>query len=204
MKVRSKKIILITTSLKRNLAYESFHFRLSDHQNNRIMKKLFLFTIIIGLFTGLSTFAQGKRVSPPAKLSVTTKTGLTISIDYSRPGVKGRTLGKEIAPYGKVWRTGANEATVFEISRDARVEGHTLPAGKYSLYTIPGEKEWTIIFNKDWKQWGTVYKQDRDALRINVKATSTSSFTELLTFNIAENGTVSLNWENTEVNFKVK
>jgi hypothetical protein len=171
------------------------------------MKKLFLLTLIIGLINGLTVSAQQdktKRVSPPAKLSVTTKTGVTISIDYSRPGIKGRTLGKEIAPYGKVWRTGANEATVFEINHDAKVDGHPLPAGKYSLYTIPGDKEWTIIFNKDWKQWGTVYKEESDVLRINVKAASAPSFTELLTFNIAENGNVAIIWGNSKVSFKVK
>lgn len=169
------------------------------------MKKLFLFTVIIAFVGSFSVSAQdkGKRVSPPAKLSVTTKNGLTISIDYSRPGIKGRKL-ENLAPYGKVWRTGANEATVFEINRDAKVEGHVLPAGKYSLYTIPGEKEWTIIFNKDWKQWGTVYKEASDVLRINVKPSTTNSFTELLTFKIAENGTVTLMWANTAVSFKVK
>lgn len=176
--------------------------------NKNVMKKLFLFTlIVIGLFTVRTASAQQdktKRVSPPAKLSVTTKSGLTISIDYSRPGVKGRILGKDIAPYGQVWRTGANEATVFEINRNAKIEGQSLPAGKYSLYTIPGEKEWTIIFNKDWNQWGTVYKEARDILRVKVKASAAPSFTELLTFNILENGTVSFTWGDAKVSFKVK
>ncbi|HEY0666740.1 MAG TPA: DUF2911 domain-containing protein [Sphingobacteriaceae bacterium] len=168
------------------------------------MKKLLLFTLITGLLGVLTATAQQKRPSPPAKLSVTTKSGLTISVDYSRPAIKGRTLGKEIAPYGKVWRTGANEATVFEISRDAKVEGHALPAGKYGLYTIPGEKEWTIIFNKDWKQWGTVYKEENDVLRVKVKAATAPSFTELLTFIIAENGSVSIIWGDAQATFKVK
>ncbi|HXH99633.1 MAG TPA: DUF2911 domain-containing protein [Sphingobacteriaceae bacterium] len=171
------------------------------------MKKLFLFTLIICLLAGVTASAQRektKRVSAPAKLSVITKKGITISIDYSRPAVKGRIIGKDIAPYGKIWRTGANEASVFEISRDAKIQGHALAAGKYSLYTIPGEKEWTIIFNKDWKQWGTIYKDGSDALRVKAKASTVSSFAENLTFTIAENGSVALLWGNSKVEFKVK
>jgi hypothetical protein len=116
------------------------------------MKKLILLALIFSSLANFSAFAQqdkSKRASPPALVSQTLKSGATVSIDYSRPSLKGRTLS-ELAPLGKVWRTGANEATLFEINKDVKIEGKDLAAGKYSIYSIPGEKEWTIIFNKTW------------------------------------------------------
>jgi hypothetical protein len=127
-----------------------------------------------------------------------------ITIDYSQPSVKGREIGKDIAPYGKVWRTGANEATVFEVSKDVKVEGKALPAGKYGLYSIPGKEEWVIIFNKTWKQWGTNYTEADDALRVNVKPGKAPAFTERMTFNVDKSGKVSLLWGNEEVDFSVQ
>jgi hypothetical protein len=126
-----------------------------------------------------------------------------VTIEYSQPSVKGRKIGTEIAPYGKVWRTGANEATVFEVSQDVKVEGQPLAAGKYGLYSIPGENEWVIIFNKTWKQWGTQYKEADDALRVNVKPGKTAEFTEKMTFTIDKSGKVSLMWGDVQVDFNV-
>src|SRR5687767_2945801 len=110
------------------------------------MKKLLLLSAI-ALVT-ISVQAQddkSKRPSPPAKVTETTSSGAVITIDYSQPSVKGREIGKEIAPFGKVWRTGANEATVFEVSKDVKVEGKALSAGKYGLFSIPNKEEWVII-----------------------------------------------------------
>jgi hypothetical protein len=169
------------------------------------MKKIFLLTLIAGTIASFTVSAQDKsqRPSPPAKVSQTLASGAEISIDYSRPSMKGRSLA-ELTPAGKVWRTGANEATVFETSKDVKVEGKTLPAGKYSVYTIPGEKEWTVIFNKTWKQWGTVYKEAEDVLRVNVKPTKAPKFTEMMTFDIEKSGKVSLTWADTQVDFRVQ
>ena len=172
------------------------------------MKKIILFSLVaVGLLNSIAGCAQqdkSQRPSPPDSVSQTTNSGLIITINYSQPGVKGRTIGKEIAPFGKVWRTGANEATTFEVSKNATIEGQPLPAGKYSLYTIPGENEWTIIFNKTWKQWGTVYKVEEDVLRVKVKPGKSPSFTEKMTFAIDKSGKVSLMWGDTQVNFTVK
>lgn len=171
------------------------------------MKKIIMIALFAGLFTGLNVSAQqdkSKRPSPPAKVTETIASGATITIDYSQPSLKGRALGKEIAPFGEVWRTGANEATVFETNKSVQIEGKTLPAGKYSLYTVPGADQWTIIFNETWKQWGTVYKQDQDVLRVDVKPARAPSATEKMTFNIAKDGTVSLLWGFTKVDFQVK
>ena len=166
------------------------------------MKRIFTLLMITGLFAGFTACAQ--RPSPAAKVSETTTAGVKISIDYSQPAVKGRVIGKELAPYGKVWRTGANEATVFEVSKAVKIEGKALPAGKYSLYTIPGENQWTVMINKTWNQSGTVYDQAQDALRFTVKPVKSASFTERMTFTISKSGLVSLIWGDHQVNFNVK
>lgn len=170
------------------------------------MKKLIVLTLIMGFISSFTASAQqdkSKRPSPPAMVSQTLKSGAVISIDYSQPSVKGRSM-ETLTPAGKVWRTGANEATVFETSKDVKIEGKTLPAGKYSVYSIPGEKEWTLIFNKTWNQWGTIYKAEQDALRVNVKPGKTDKFTEKMTFTIDKKGKVSLAWADTQVDFKVE
>ncbi len=170
------------------------------------MKRIFILTLIAGLITTFNASAQqdkSKRPSPPAKVSTTLESGAAISIDYSQPSVKGRSMAT-LTPAGKVWRTGANEATVFETSKDVKIEGQTLPAGKYSIYSIPGEKEWTLIFNKTWNQWGTIYKAGEDVLRVNVKPKKADKFTEMMTFDIEKDGDVSLIWADTEVEFKVQ
>jgi len=171
------------------------------------MAKLFSITLFTALFIGFSAAAQqdkSKRASPPVKVTETTKQGITITIDYGQPSLKGRKIGTDIVPYGKIWRTGANEATVFEINKDVKIEGQVLPAGKYSLYTLPDEKEWTVIFNKSWNQWGTKYSESDDQLRVTVKPEKSESFQEKLTFDISKSGEVSLEWGDTEVEFEVK
>src|SRR6187200_2941777 len=149
---------------------------------------------------------KSKRPSPPATVKETTKSGVTISIDYSQPSVKGRTIGKDLEPMeGKVWRAGANEATVFEVSKDVKVEDKALPAGKYGLFTIMNGDEWTIIFNKTWSQWGAFsYKEADDALRVKVKASKAKTFAEKLSYAIDKSGKVSLMWGDKQVEFKVK
>ena len=149
---------------------------------------------------------KSKRPSPPATVKETTKSGVTISIDYSQPSVKGRTIGKDLEPMeGKVWRAGANEATVFEVNKDVKVEDKTLPAGKYGFFTIVNGNEWTIIFSKTWKQWGAFsYKEADDALRVKVKGGKTKAFAEKLTYTVTKDGKVSLMWGDKQVDFKVK
>src|ERR1700675_3642107 len=111
---------------------------------------------LVGMLMSSLIWAQddkSKRPSPPA--TATGKVmGATITINYSSPAVKGRKIWGGLVPYDKVWRTGANEATIFETSKDIKIGGKTLKAGKYSLYTKPGEKEWQVIFNSQTGQWG--------------------------------------------------
>jgi hypothetical protein len=171
------------------------------------MKKILFFTFLFtAFFFSLTTMAQddkSKRPSPPATLNA--KAGdANIVIDYSQPAVKGRSIEKELAPYGKVWRTGANEATTFSVDKDVKIEGKDLKAGKYALFTIPGQDEWTIIFNKQPNQWGAFkYEQAQDALRVNVKPTKAPEFTERMTFAFNE-GKVALMWGDTKVDFAVQ
>lgn len=156
---------------------------------------------------GQLTFAQtdkSKRPSPPDNTKVTTTDGVTIDIHYSRPSLKGRQLGVDIVPVGKVWRTGANEATTIEFNKDVLVEGKKLAAGKYGLYTIPGENETTIMFSKVWDQWGTKYDAKDDALRVSVKNDTASSPQEQFKISATPAGKVSLAWGAYVVPFKIQ
>jgi hypothetical protein len=170
------------------------------------MKKVLLLSAIALVTLGVKAQDdKSKRPSPPAKVTETTNNGAVITIDYSQPAVKGREIGKDIAPYGKVWRTGANEATTFEVSKDVKVEGKALPAGKYGLFTIPNKEEWVVIFNKTPQQWGAYkYAEGDDVLRVKVKPTKAPQFTERMTFNVDKSGKVSLLWGNEEVDFTVQ
>src|ERR1043166_3480832 len=134
------------------------------------MKTLVSSVLILIAVTSFGQPDKSKRPSPPALVKETLKNGATVSIDYSQPSVKGRTIGKDLEPLpGKIWRTGANEATVFEADKDVKVEGKTLPAGKYGLYSLNDGNDWTIIFNKTWNQWGTEYTEGDDYMRVKVK-----------------------------------
>lgn len=166
------------------------------------MKNLFSLFCLVTIFA-ISASAQDKKPSPAATASG--KVGNTlITINYSQPSVKGRKIFGDLVPFGKVWRTGANDATTFDIDNDIKVEGKTLAKGKYALFTIPGVDSWTIIFNKTANQWGSFrYKQDEDVLRVEVNPSKAPQFTEQMTFTIA-NGKVNLLWENTMVSFMVK
>lgn len=171
------------------------------------MKSLLLLVATSGtmLFACAQT-DKSSRPSPPAQAKETMENGTVISIDYGQPSLKGRTIGKDVEPMmGKVWRAGANEATVFEVNKDVMVEGQTLPAGKYALFMLPNEDEWTIIFNKKWDQWGTNYEKNKgeDILQVKVKPVKASSPAEKLTYTVDKSGKVSLLWGDKEVAFKV-
>lgn len=163
--------------------------------------------LIISMMISIISMAQtdkSKRPSPPDSVKVITQDGVTIDIHYSKPSLKGRELGVDIAPVGKVWRTGANEATTIAVDKDVVISGKQLPAGKYSLYSIPGEQTTTIIFNKTWDQWGTKYDQAQDALRVDVNNATASSPQEQFTITAATSGTVTLSWGEYAIPFEVK
>jgi len=171
-------------------------------------KQISLSLLLVGLLFSMTLMAQenddkSKRPSPPAKAEGVAD-GVKIVIDYSKPSAKGRKMLGGNEPFGKVWRTGANEATTFEVDKNVKIEGKELPKGKYALFTIPGENEWTIIFNKTANQWGAYeYKEVDDALRVTVKPEKTDKFVETFTISV-EGNKVVLRWENTQVAFAVK
>jgi hypothetical protein len=168
------------------------------------MRKLSSF-FVAALITLLAfqSMAQDKPVSPKAEASGTVS-GANVKVVYGQPSARGRKIMGELVPFGSVWRTGANECTTIEFDKAVKIEGKDLAAGKYALFTIPGEKEWTIIFNKDTKQWGAYnYKESDDVLRVTVKPSKTDQFVEAFTIT-PEKDKVALKWENTAVAFNVK
>lgn len=127
---------------------------------------------------------------------------VNVTLEYGRPRVKERKIWGGLVPFDKVWRTGADEATTFTINKDIIVEGKQLAAGTYSLFTIPGEDEWTIIFNNVAKQWGAFrYDKSQDALRVKVKPTA-AEHVEEMTFKI-EGNKVVLQWEKLSIPFVI-
>ncbi len=185
-----------------------FSQKLTDMLMKLTSSLLALFLVFV--FVGAVSAQQDKsqRPSPPATAS--NNLGETkIVINYGSPAVKGRDIWGKLVPYGKVWRTGANEATTFEVSTDVFINGKRLPAGRYALFTIPGEEEWTVIFNKEADQWGAYnYKESQDALRINVTPQKNAEMVERLTFRVIANGEeeayVLLYWEHVVVGFDLK
>jgi len=171
----------------------------------RYASLLFVFGWVFA--TGL--FAQSPKVDfPQASPTATLKQhiGLTdIEITYSRPSVKGRKIYGGLVPYGEVWRTGANASTKISFSTPVKLNGHEVPAGKYSLFTIPGEDEWTIIISKNTNSFGAFgYKPDEDLLRFKIapkKLTDTSIETFVIEFNHIRDDSAVLNlvWEKTIV-----
>ncbi len=173
------------------------------------MKKI-LFSLLT--LIGLSAQEQIKMPAASPTQTLSQDFGLgKIEIVYSRPGLKGRAAfgnGTVLAPTGTVWRTGANGATKVTFSHPVTVGGKLLAAGAYALFTIPGESEWTIIFNTNSNSWGSFsYKEAEDVVRFKVKAETTSNSTENFTINVdnitPETATISLKWAKTLVNIPI-
>jgi tetratricopeptide (TPR) repeat protein len=171
------------------------------------MKKSLLLSALLFICC-VSAFAQLNLPRESQRQSISQTIGDTnVSIVYHRPNTKARKVWGGLVPYGEVWRAGANEATVFETSRDVTINGQPLPAGKYSLHAIPAQDEWTIIFNKTADQWGSFrYDAKQDALRVKTKPVK-ADFQETLSYNF-ENMTpntaqVSLRWEQLSIPFTV-
>lgn len=167
-----------------------------------------------GLVLPSGLFAQAPKVDFPAASPACTlkqRVGLTdFEIDYSRPGVKGRTIFGGIVPYGQVWRTGANQATKITFNTPVKFNGTDIPAGTYGLFTIPGEDEWTIILNTNSAQWGAYqYNEKADVARFKVEPVTLSD-TRLETFTIEfnhikdESAALNLVWDATVVPIRLE
>lgn len=142
-----------------------------------------------------------KPASPPAKAEGTID-GVKVMVMYSQPSARGRKIMGELVPYKKVWRTGANATTSIVFTGDVMIGDKKVSQGKYGLYTIPGETEWTIMINKAIKWGADDYNQSEDVARVTVPVSKTAAFVEAFTISI-ENNQVVLKWENTQVSFKV-
>lgn len=165
---------------------------------------LVLFVLVV---LGENLKAQGlKMPQPSTPQTISQDFGLgKINVSYSRPNIKGRKIFGALEPYDKVWRTGANSATVVKFTDAIKVEGKDLPAGEYALFTIPGKTEWTIIFNKGVKEWGAyTYSEANDILRVKVKPVALKEKVETFTIQFANvydtSAQLQLSWENTLVN----
>ncbi len=152
---------------------------------------------------------KGRRILGDAPAAAAAATSGTATLDGMNMGSSSRAKDVPVVPYGHVWRTGANEATVFEVSDNVLINGQPLAAGRYSLHTIPGRDEWTIIFNKDDGQWGSFeYDEKKDALRVRVKPQMVADNQEWLRFGIDpvtdNSAQVNLRWEKMNVPFTVE
>ncbi|MFQ5570242.1 MAG: DUF2911 domain-containing protein [Rhodothermales bacterium] len=150
--------------------------------------------------------AHEARPSPNAGVAQTIGT-TEVEITYGRPGVKGRQVFGELEPCGAVWRAGANEATVISFSGDVTVNGEPVPAGVYAFFAIPGEEEWTLIFNEEAGQWGAFgYNPDKDVLRVAVTPEA-GAHEEWLTYYFEAladtSATAVLHWDTVKVPFTI-
>jgi Protein of unknown function (DUF2911) len=172
------------------------------------MQKRMIVPALLVLFT-TAAFAQmgGGKPSPPASASCDLGGGKTIKTDYSSPRMKGRKIYGGLVPFGDVWRTGANEATTFVTSSDVVVGGKTIPAGSYTIFTVPTADKWTLIINKKTGEWGIPYKYESDELaRVEMKVSKLPSPVEnfTLTYDKAAGGcTLRLDWETTRASVNI-
>ena len=151
---------------------------------------------------------KSKRPSPPASAKCDLPGGKSITVDYSSPRVKGRKVfGSDIAPYGQVWRTGANEATTFVTTADLLVGGKHVPAGSYTLFTVPDKDKWVLIVSKKTGEWGIPYPgMDSDLARVDMKVSATPSAVENFTIAFDKSGkgcTLRMEWENTRASVDI-
>jgi len=170
-----------------------------------MQKRIAFLTSLILALTAVAA-GQGKP-SPAASASCDLGAGKSIKTDYSSPRMKGRKIYGGLVPYGEVWRTGANDATTFVTSADAVVGGKAVPAGSYTIFTVPNADKWTLIVNKKTGEWGIPYKYESDELaRVDMKVSKTSAPVENFTISYEKSGSgcsMHLDWENTRASVDI-
>lgn len=171
---------------------------------------MFSMTLLKAQYASLKDLTPNFVMPEESQKAVTTqRIGITdITIVYHSPLVKGRKIWGELVPYKEVWRAGANENTTISFPDDVTINGNSLPAGTYGLHMIPDQNEWTVIFSKNYKAWGSFfYKKEEDALRVTVKPIP-ASFQEWLSYDFIErqpnSAVVALTWEKLRVPFKIE
>jgi len=174
------------------------------------MKKIFfLLTVVVSVLISQNSTAQLKMPQASSSQTIIQEFGLgKVTVKYSRPNIKGRSVEKDLAPFAEVWRTGANDATLITFTDEVSLEGNKVPEGEYAIFTIPGKDEWTIILNKETKQWGSYeYKQSEDFLRFKVKPSKISEKSETFSINFSNvmpsSANLDLVWDNFKVSAKM-
>ena len=162
----------------------------------------------IGLTALIGVQAQTKKPmpSPPADTSQTVD-GKTVSIHYNAPSMRGRKIFGGLVPYDKVWRTGANPATSLKTDINLKIGSATVPAGSYTLYTLPSASGWKLIINKQTGQWGTKYDQSQDLARVDMKTDTLSSPQEVMSITLEpfhdKTSSLHVRWETTDASVPV-
>ena len=174
------------------------------------MLKKTAFAILLVVATCVISYAQqdeSKRPSPAAQAQCKVSGGKTITVNYSSPRMRGRKVFGELVPYGKVWRAGANEATTFVTDESLiAVEKTNIPAGSYTIFTVPNPNKWTLIINKHTNEWGIPYKYESEELaRVPMSVTKLSSAVESFTISFDQTGgscMMHMSWENTQASLE--
>jgi hypothetical protein len=155
---------------------------------------------------GVQGAVEGPLPSPPAEAEVMLS-GHAVTIHYNTPSMRGRKIMGGLVPYGKVWRTGANPATSFTTTVNLKVGNASVPAGSYTLYTLPSEGTWMLIINKQTGQWGTIYDQSRDLVRVEMKKASLAHPQEKMSISFEDTHGSStelhVRWETTDVSVPI-
>jgi hypothetical protein len=160
---------------------------------------------IVTLFIlAIATFAGAQKASPAAQAQCKFSDGKTITVDYSSPRMKGRKIFGDLVPYGEVWRTGANDATTFVTTASVNVGGKSVPAGSYTIFTVPHQGSWKLIINKKTGEWGIPYKYEADELgRVDMKVSQTPSAVENFTIAFDQACMLTVSWENTQASVQI-
>jgi Protein of unknown function (DUF2911) len=194
-----------------NVYYLDFHacnFRVCRMKRFLVFAVIGILIIIILVVGGAYLKLRQTKSYSPEDHVVFHQDDLAITVFYNRPYKKGREIFGNLVPYGKVWRTGANEATTVETNKDLKIEGSTLKAGKYSLWTIPGEETWTVIFNAEYGQWGinsdgqANRNPEKDVLKVEAMSVKQERVFEQFTIafeKTAEEAEMVLIWDTTLV-----
>jgi len=174
------------------------------------MHKRIVLLVMFAFLGTIACTAQGdksKRPSPPASATCDLGGGQTVKTDYSSPRAKGRKVYGGLVPYGEVWRTGANEATTFVTSADIMVGGTHVPAGSYTIFTVPNADKWSLVISKGTGEWGTQYPgQDKDLARVDMKVSKLPSPAENFAISYEKSGngcTMHIDWESTRASVDI-
>jgi hypothetical protein len=182
--------------------------KIEHRKGDVIMKKIAITVLFVFALCFMSSAQdKSKRPSPPEQAQCKFSDGKTITVDYSSPRAKGRKIFGELVPYGQVWRTGANEATTFVTTTAVSAEGRDVPAGNYTIFTVPEQNKWTLIVNKKTGEWGIPYKYESEELvRIPMSVSKTSAPGENFTIQFDQGGnacTLNISWEETQASVKL-